>query len=93
MTIICEMALEDETPVLQLETPTTIMVCGPTNSGKTTFVKRLLENASVMFKEAPTYILYCYGSVWQTIFTEMQRSIERILFHEGIPSKEDLIEI
>ena len=55
MTIICEMALEDETPVLQLETPT--MVCGPTNSGKTTFVKRLLENASVMFKEAPTYIL------------------------------------
>jgi len=51
MTIIREMALEEETPVLQFETPTTIMVCGPTNSGKTTFVKRLLEHASVMFKE------------------------------------------
>jgi len=57
MTIIREMDLEEETPVLQFETPTTIMVCGPTNSGKTTFVKRLLEHASVMFKEAPTYIL------------------------------------
>lgn len=93
MTIIREMALEEETPVLQFETPTTIMACGPTNSGKTTFVKRLLEHASVMFKEAPTYILYCYGSVWQPVFTEMQHSIESVVFHEGVPSKEDLMEI
>ncbi|CAC5358259.1 unnamed protein product [Mytilus coruscus] len=86
------MDFEDETPVLQFETPTSIMVCGPTNSGKTMFIKRLLENAQLMFKNVPSYILYCYGSVWKPICTEMQRSIDGIMFHEGIPSKEDLME-
>lgn len=87
------MDLKDETPVLQFETPTSIMVCGPTNSGKTTFIKRLLENAPLMFKEVPSYIMYCYGSVWQPIFSEMQRSIDGIIFHKGVPSKEDLVEV
>jgi len=87
------MDLEDGKPVLQLESPTSCMICGPTNSGKTTFVKRLLEHAAVMFKEPPFCTLYCYGSVWQPIFTEMQRSIKNITFHKGIPSRDDLMEI
>jgi len=83
----------EETPVLQFETPTSFMICGPTNSGKATFVKRLLENASVMFKEPPSCMWYSYGSVWQPVFTEMQHSIDNIYFHKGIPSREDLAEI
>lgn len=90
---ICKMDTENETPVLQFESPTAIMVCGPSNSGKTTFIKRLLENASTMFKKTPSRILYCYGSVWQPLFSEMQHSIKRIVFHEGVPSKDYLMEL
>ena len=58
--------------LLQFETPTLFMVCGPTNSGKTWFVKRILENAHLMFKEEhPTFVLYCYGSVWKPMFGDI----------------------
>lgn len=83
----------DKLPVLQFETPTTILVCGPTNSGKTTFVKQLLETSSVMFKEPPVSVIYCYGSVWQPIFNEMENSVKNISFHKGLPTKDDLVEI
>ena len=69
------------------------MVCGPTNSGKTWFVKKLLENAHLMFKEPPKFVLYCYRSVWQPIFDDMQQNVKNICFHEGVPTKAELLDI
>lgn len=83
----------DDLPVLQFQSPTTMLACGPTGSGKTTFVKQLLERASVMFKEKPSSILYCYGSVWQPIFDEMEKVVNNINFHKGLPTKDELVEI
>ena len=80
-------------PIIQFETPSTCVICGPTATGKTTFVKRLLENATDMFKEPPSSILYCYGSIWQAVFDEMTKSVENITFHKGLPSNEELLEI
>jgi hypothetical protein len=79
--------------LLQFETPTLFMVCGPTNSGKTWFVKRILENAHLMFKEPPTFVLYFYGSVWQPMFDDMQHNVKNICFHEGLPTKSELLDI
>ena len=83
----------EEPTLLQFETPTSFMVCGPTNSGKTWFVKRILENAHLMFKEPPTFVLYCYGSVWQPMFDDMQQNVKSICFHEGLPTKAKLLDI
>lgn len=48
--LFVEMASRDEEPTpLQIETPTSFMICGPINSGKSWFVKKLLENAHLMF--------------------------------------------
>lgn len=69
-----------------------MMVCAPTNSGKTHFVRRLLEKSDVMFTIPPSAVLYCY-SVWQPIFEEMQQSVSNITFLQGLPAKEDIEEL
>ena len=84
---------DEEPTLLQFETPSSFIVCGPTNSGKTWFVKRMLENARLMFKEPPTFVLYCYGSVRQPIFDDMQQNVKNICFHEGLPTKAELLDI
>ena len=69
------------------------VICGRSGSGKTTFLHRLLKNASDMFtneREREIYILYCYAS-WQPSFTKMSSEISNIHFHKGLP-EEDVIE-
>jgi hypothetical protein len=63
-------------------------VSGATRSGKTFWVKRLLENAAVMFSHnPPKKILYCYG-VDQPAFASMKKTVHNIHFHHGLPSEE-----
>ena len=59
-------------------TPTTMVVSGATGSGKTTWLKRVLENPS-LFSEKPDRIIYCYGA-WQPAFEEMKN----VEFIEGL---------
>lgn len=55
--LLYKMTSTDMKPtLLQLETPSSFMLCRPTNSGKTWLVKRMLENARLMFKEHPTFV-------------------------------------
>src|SRR6201995_389806 len=63
------------------EAPFTCVISGPTGSGKSVFVQRLLKHAKTVISPAPERILYCYG-VYQEIFSKM----EGIDFNEGIPS-------
>ena len=46
-----------------------------------------------MFDGAPTLkVMYCY-SIDQPLFDEMKRAIPGILFHEGLPDKEEMQEL
>ncbi|MES9902022.1 MAG: hypothetical protein ABW168_04980 [Sedimenticola sp.] len=74
--------------LIKFESPTTINVCAPSNSGKTFFTMQLLQNADGMFKEIPKRIIYFY-SVWQDIYDEMRRTIPNIVFHQHIPTEEE----
>lgn len=65
------------------------MVSGSTQSGKTFFTKRLLENANGMFTVPPRRIIYAY-SEYQPLFDVMKRTIPNIVFHQGLPDREDL---
>ena len=73
--------------VLALTTPCTIGGFGCQQSGKTTFVKRLLE--SNVFTETPSAILYCY-MVNQPIFEAMEKHIPNFSSQKGLPSEEDI---
>ncbi|GFX67109.1 uncharacterized protein TNCV_590251 [Trichonephila clavipes] len=64
---------------LKLVHPFTLILAGPSGSGKNQFVKKLIENK--MIKSFPKILVWCYG-VYQTLHEE----IPNISFHEGIPS-------
>lgn len=76
--------------LIRFETPCKITLISPSNGGKTTFVKRLLENSRAMFKSDFTKIIYCYGSRWQPIFDELQVTIPNIVFKDGLPTEEEI---
>jgi hypothetical protein len=64
-------------------TPTSMAVLGPSQSGKTTFVSRLIKHSDKMFVPPPVKIYYCY-SAWQPLFETLK---DKAQFHEGVPSK------
>jgi len=65
---------------LPLKHPFTSLIAGPTGSGKTQFVFRLIENADKMIRPSPARILYCYG-VYQPLFAKYPT----VEFQEGLP--------
>ena len=69
---------------LPLLHPFTALVAGPTGSGKTRFVFRLIENARTMIDPPPRRIVYCYGE-YQRLFDDYPR----VMFHRGLPELED----
>lgn len=46
---------------LKFKIPFGMIISGPSNSGKTQFLFRVLENSVDLFEPVPNTILYCYG--------------------------------
>ena len=72
-----------------LKENSSFIVCGRSGSGKTTFISKMLWNASDMFEnklEREIEILYCYSS-YQNLFNEMDGG-GPIWFHKGLPDGE-----
>ena len=63
----------------------TCIIGGPTGSGKTSFVIRLLSHAKTMIYPAPNQIVWCYGE-WQKIYS----TIKNVEFVEGLPDINEL---
>lgn len=66
---------------VRLKSPFTAMIVGPTGSGKTVEVMRLINNSALIATPPPKEIIYCYG-VWQKAFEELPMT--NITFHEGL---------
>jgi len=77
-----------EKVLLPFISPTTLCVVRPSQSGKSFFTKRLIENAGAMFTKTPEKILYAY-SEYQTMFDDML-DIPNLSFHEGLPDWQTL---
>lgn len=75
--------------LLPFSAPTTILICGSTQSGKTHFTKELLQNANGMFSTPVDRIVYAY-SEHQPMFEEMVQTIPNFSLHQGLPSKDDI---
>ena len=71
-----------------LQHPFTCIVAGCTQSGKTVWVKTLLENAQTTISPSPQRIIWCYGQ-WQPLYFDMVRTMPGIEFNEGIPESID----
>ena len=69
---------------LRLKSPFTAIVSGPTGSGKTQLVSKLIENALEVCANPPVQIYYCYGAE-QDKFSELKaNSSIPIEFTEGL---------
>ena len=68
--------------------PFTCIAADFTQSGKTVWVKTLLENAQQTIRPPPQRIIWCYGQ-WQHMYLEMIVTIPGIEFYEVIPSEVD----
>ena len=64
--------------------PFTCVISGPTGSGKSVFVQRLIKHAKTVISPPPERILYCYG-----VYQEKFSKIEDVEFSEGLHSLEE----
>lgn len=81
----------DEKTLLPFHSPCSILLVGPSQSGKTNLAFRIIKQSSPMFTKEPVRIVYCY-SVYQDLFSTMEKEVENITFHEGLPSSEQVDE-
>ena len=70
----------------KLHHPFTGIVAGPTGSGKSKWVLRLIDHANEIIEPPPTRIWYCYGE-FQLAFN----SYPWVHFHEGLPELSDRV--
>jgi energy-coupling factor transporter ATP-binding protein EcfA2 len=64
---------------VMLKSPFTTVVTGPTGSGKTRLLVRLIKSAKTVGTQPPVDITYCYGE-WQSSF----ELVDNVTFHEGL---------
>lgn len=68
-----------------MQHPFSCVLAGPSNCGKSYFIKKLLENAADVLSQTPNNIMWLY-SCWQDLYTELSQSFPHIRFIEGIPA-------
>ena len=69
---------------IRFKTPSSIMISGPSQCGKTCLTLKLLKNAEEMFTDEIRKIIYCYGA-YQPCFEKFKEQIPNIQFVEGFP--------
>jgi len=77
--------------LLPFNSPKTILMTGATMSGKTTLTFDILKHASGIFKTPPIKIIFAYGE-YQPILEKMEKNIEGLILHQGLPSREQIEE-
>lgn len=70
---------------MEWQHPFSAIIAGPSNSGKSYFVKKFLKNIDKMVNTSFNRIIFYY-SEWQNTYLEMGKNIE---FHEGLPQVSD----
>lgn len=74
--------------VYPFESPSTMIVNGPTQSGKTTWLRKLIDNKKIAFTKDPGPVHYYYGQ-WQSAYNDMEKI--GVKFHEGLPASTEEI--
>ncbi|CAF1015597.1 unnamed protein product [Brachionus calyciflorus] len=69
--------------------PFTCTIAGPTQSGRTWLIKKILTFNNSIFDQPPQNILYCY-STWQTNFENFGEIYPKIKFKQGLPDIDEI---
>jgi hypothetical protein len=74
---------------LKFKIPSGMIISGPSNSGKTQFLLKLLRNAEQMFEPPPKCIIYCYGE-YHDYIPELEIK-QGIRVHAGAPTDDEIL--
>ena len=58
--------------LFKIKCPATIIISGPTGSGKSYLVQKIIQNLDLVFDRPPLRILYCY-SIFQPLFETIKQ--------------------
>ena len=72
-----------------------LLVVGPTQSGKTYFVQQILKHNRIVYEEQKSIRIFWYYNQWQECYEELKTSLGKsIRFERGVPElSENLCEI
>ena len=72
-----------------------LLVVGPTQSGKTYFVQQILKHNRIVYEEKKSIRIFWYYNQWQECYEKLKKSLGKsIRFEGGVPElSEDLCEI
>ena len=72
-----------------------LLVAGPTQSGKTYFVQQILKHNRIVYEEQKSIRIFWYYNQWQECYEGLKTSLRKsIRFERGVPElSEDLSEI
>ena len=69
--------------------PFTCTIAGPTQSGKTWLIKKILQFNNSIFDIPPQNIIYCY-STWQKNFENFGDILPKVIFKQGLPDIDEI---
>jgi len=69
---------------VRFKTPSSIMISGPSQCGKTVLTLKLLKNLEEMFAGEIFKIVYCYGA-YQSCFVKFKEEVPNLVFVDGFP--------
>ena len=68
-----------------------LLVVGPTQSGKTYFVQQILEYNLIVYEEQKRIRIFWYYNQWQECYEELKKSLGKsIRFERGVPELSEL---
>ena len=73
----------------KFQSPTSIGIFVPSYSGKTTLMKKILENSDKLFTSPPSFVVYCYNERLD-IFDQLSTIVKNLILFQGVPGKEDI---
>ena len=72
--------------LIKFVTPCSICLIGMNNCGKTTYIRKLLEQADGVFTVPPKRVIVCYN-IFQDLFRRMAETVPNISFYQGLPDR------
>src|SRR5258708_318336 len=75
---------------IQFKHPFTCMVSGPTSSGKTVLVRRILSQSKYLVAGNINNVMWAYGQ-WQKLYNTKIDNV-KCIYNEGLPNEDDLLQ-
>lgn len=68
------------------------IICGPSSSGKTTLLKRIIDNSNVLYETKPHHVIFIFKH-WQPLYQVIESENNNVTFINHIPEECELLDM